>query len=326
MTMDREVSRPVLCIVGPTATGKSELGVQIAKAVGGEVISADSMQVYRGMDIGTAKLTQEEMQGVPHHLIDLVNPDEPFSVAEWTKRADAVIEQLHREGKLPVVVGGTGLYIRAITDDLDFFDKAGSAEIRAKWQTYLEEHGNLALHAVLAQLDPRTATRLHPNDTKRVIRALELIELNQSPMSERYAWRPKSGRYHTVQFALSMDRERLYQRVNRRVDNMMEKGLYDEVQRLLDKGYGLHLSSMQAIGYKELAECIIANGNVEEAVERIKQATRRFVKRQLSWFRRDHRVRWMHKDEYGRISPADLRTVIEEAKLLAAGIPVQGLE
>ncbi len=315
----------MLCIVGPTATGKSELGVLVAKAVGGEVLSADSMQVYRGMDIGTAKLTPEEMQGVPHHLIDLVDPDQRFTVADWKERADAIIARLHEAGKLPVVVGGTGLYIRAITEDLDFARQEGSAEVRARWRQFAAERGNEALYETLRRLDPETAERLHPNDVRRVIRALEVWELNQERLSERYDWRIQGGRYHTVQFGLSMARELLYHRVNQRVDQMMAAGLLDEVRRLCARGYGRDLPSMQAIGYKELAAHLAGEISLEDAVAQVKQNTRRFVKRQLSWFRRDPRITWIDRTA-GPWPDAALQVVLPSAFALKAGIHVRGRE
>jgi tRNA dimethylallyltransferase len=318
--------RPVLCIVGPTATGKSELGVWLAKQLGSEVISADSMQVYRGMDVGTAKLSSEEMQGVPHHLIDIVDPLDRFTVAEWKARAETVIDRLHARGVLPLVVGGTGLYIRSITDDLDFAGAEGSAAIRDKWRRFAEAHGAAALHAELAARDPETARRLHPNDVRRVIRALEVIELGQSPWSDRYAWRLRGGRYQTLQIGLTMPRKALYARVDQRVDLMLERGLVEEVRRLLEQGVERSCTSMQAIGYKEIAAYLNGELGYEEAIARVKQATRRFVKRQLSWFRRDPRIVWIEKDASGCWPDGALDAILRAARRLAAGIPVHSLE
>lgn len=317
---------PVLCITGPTATGKSDLGVWLAKQVGGEVLSADSMQVYKKMDIGTAKLSCEEMDGVPHHLIDLVDPDVPFTVANWIQLARDKIEELHRAGKLPIIVGGTGLYIRAVTDDLDFAQQTGSPERREYWKKFAVERGNGALHAELVIRDPKAAARLHPNDLRRVIRALEVFELRSQPLSASYDWQLKQGRYETRQLALTMERQELYERVERRVDKMMEAGLYEEVARLLEEGYSRDLTSMQAIGYKELAACIAGEISCDEAVMQIKQATRRFVKRQLSWFRRDSRVSWWSRPVSGQWSSEGLDAILKIASTLAAGIPVRRLE
>ncbi|MCL6637469.1 MAG: tRNA (adenosine(37)-N6)-dimethylallyltransferase MiaA [Alicyclobacillus sp.] len=312
---------PVLCIVGPTATGKSELAVLVAREVGGEVISADSMQVYRGMDIGTAKLTPEEMQGVPHHLINVVDPDQPFTVADWKRAAERVVARLHAAGVLPVVVGGTGLYIKALVDDLDFGGATGSPGIREKWRRFYQDHGAEALFLQLRRLDPGSAARLHPHDVKRVIRALEVAETGPEPLSAGYDWHPRNGRYQVLQWALDVPRPRLYARVNARVDQMMAAGLYNEVAGLLAKGYGRHLPAMQAIGYKELAACLAGEITLSAAVEQIKRATRRFVKRQLSWFRRDPRVIWLPRENPDAPWPDELlAAVFAQAQAWAAGI------
>lgn len=283
---------PVICVVGPTATGKSDLGVWLAKIVGGEVISADSMQVYRGMDIGTAKLTEAEMQGVPHHLIDIINPDDPFTVAKWTKEADAVISHLHAHGKVPIVVGGTGLYIRAITEDLDFSEE-GSSEIRKKWEQFAAVNGTDALHHALRDRDSASADRLHPNDVRRIVRALEVYETTGRPLSAGYDWRDKGGRYRTLQIGLEMERQVLYDRVEARVELMLGRGLMAEVKGLLEHGYTPDLQSMQAIGYKEPIRYLAGDLTYGEAVEELKRNTRRFVKRQFSWFKRDERIHWL---------------------------------
>lgn len=311
---------PVLCIVGPTATGKSDLGVFIAKEVGGEILSADSMQVYRKMDIGTAKLSTEEMNCVPHHLIDLVNPDDPFTVADWVRAADGIIASLHRKGVLPIVVGGTGLYTRAITHNLDFAEKPGAAELRDKWRMFLEKNGPMALHDELMKQDEVTARRLHPHDTRRVTRALEVIELNNRPLSQTYDWARNNSRYHTIEFGLTMSRAVLYDRVNRRVDLMMDKGLDLEVEGLLSLGYGRDLTSMQAIGYKELVAFLFGESTRSEAVLQIKQNTRRFVKRQLSWFRRNENIQWLEKDDDGILSEPCLDSILRSARKLVEGI------
>lgn len=311
---------PVLCIVGPTASGKSALAVEVAKRVGGEVLSADSMQVYRGMDIGTAKLTPQEMQGIPHHLLDLVDPDTPFSVAQWTQHADDVIHTLHEHGKLPIVAGGTGLYIRAITEDLQFAQQTGSDAVREKWQAFAQEHGNEALHDSLRTRDEVTAKRLHPNDVRRIVRALEVFELTNQPLSQNYRWAVQGGRYDTVQFGLTLEREVLYQRVNERVDVMMADGLYTEVVGLLGRGYSRDLTAMQAIGYKELVQAVAGEVPLQAAVDQIKQSTRRFVKRQMSWFRRDHRIQWLDRHSISGVHQDDFNSLLTIARNLTAGI------
>jgi len=311
---------PVLCIVGPTATGKSDLGVRIAREVGGEVLSADSMQVYRSMDIGTAKITAAEMGGIPHHLLDQVDPDVRFTVADWTKAADTAIHDVVSRGRLPIVVGGTGLYIKAIAEDLAFAAAKGSTEIRARWQEFADRHGEDQLHEELSARDPETAARLHPNDVRRVIRALEVSELRQQPLSSDYDWSIKDGRYEVVQYGLISAREVLYERVNQRVDRMMEVGLLAEVEGLRRRGYERHLASMQAIGYKELYAHLEGESSLPEAVDQVKQSTRRFVKRQLSWFRRDPRVHWIQVANKGSITGTELESILVTGRQMLAGI------
>ncbi len=311
---------PVLCIVGPTGVGKSHVGIEVARAVGGEIVSADSMQVYRGMDIGTAKVTQAEMQGVLHHGLDLVDPTEPFTVANWVTHADDAIAGIIRRGRLPIVVGGTGLYIRAIVEDLDFARQAGSDSVRAKWEAYLLDHGSEELHRRLCDVDPASANRLHPNDTRRVIRALEVAELRGQELSRTYEWRDKGGRYNTVQVGLTMDRAALYRRVDARVDAMISSGLDAEVRRLLDTGCTRDTTAMQAIGYKEWAAYVTGETGKEEAVAAIKQATRRLAKRQLSWFMRDARVHWFTVDVTGALPANDFQTICDLALQVGEGI------
>ena len=310
----------VVLIVGATATGKSDLGVEFARIFNGEVVSADSMQVYRGMDIGTAKLTHEEMRGVPHHLIDIVDPTAPFTVADWTRAADDAIGSITDRGKVPIVVGGTGLYIRAITEDLDFAEQPGSREVREKWQAFLAEEGTEALYRQLVDRDPVTAARLHPNDTRRVIRALEVYELH-GPLSAAYDWRRQGGRYETLLLGLRMPREALYERVERRVDKMMELGLLEEVRGLLASGVPRQAQSMQAIGYKELAAHLDGEVSLDESVMAIKRATRRFVKRQTSWFGRDERIVWMDREPNGQLSPRAVAAADAAISNFLAGIP-----
>ena len=282
----------VVCIVGPTATGKSELGVRLAEQLGGEIVSADSMQVYRGMDVGTAKLTPAEMRGIPHHLIDVVDPDESFSVGRWASLARVAITGITGRGKIPFIVGGTGLYIRAVTAGLDFAQEEGSLKLRSDWQEFVAAYGSVALHQELARRDPVTAARLHPNDLRRVIRALEVEELTGKPMSAEYNWNSDKSPYTVLQFGLTGERQWLYGRVNQRVDAMMKCGLLEEVTRLLEKGYHPQNTALQAIGYKELVSYLRGETTEAQAIADVKQATRRLVKRQLSWFRRDPRTVW----------------------------------
>ncbi|EPZ53051.1 tRNA (adenosine(37)-N6)-dimethylallyltransferase MiaA [Alicyclobacillus acidoterrestris] len=295
----------VICVVGPTAVGKSDVAVDIALRYGGEVISADSMQVYRGMDIGTAKLSRAEQRGVPHHLLDVVDPTESYTVAAWKRAADEVIEALCNRGKLPVVCGGTGLYIRAITDDLTFAEKPETSEVRQRWQNYVEQHGVEALHRALREVDEASANRLHPNDVKRVIRALEVAETSGRPLSQGYDFTEKSGRYNVLLIGLWMERQALYERVELRIDKMIEAGLEDEVKRLLQAGATAEDTSLQAIGYKEFVQYFRGECSLEETIAAIKQNTRRFVKRQLSWFRRDARIQWFERTVDGQFAAGE---------------------
>jgi len=311
---------PVLCIVGPTAIGKSDFGVRVAKTVGGEILSADSMQVYRHMNIGTAKLQKEEMQNVPHHLLDIVNPDEDFSVAQWIRLADNLIADICRRGRLPIVVGGTGLYIRSVVDTLEFGHSSKSEAVRQQWTEFATAHGSEALHRILAERDEQAARRLHPNDVRRVVRALEVLETAGHPLSASYDWRRRSERYHTVQFGLTMDRQQLYKRVEQRVDGMLAAGLVAEVENLLRLGYSSDLISMQAIGYKELAAYFRGLLTLDEAVLLLKRNTRRFVKRQLSWFQRDDRIQWLQVHPDSGVSEEEYHRVCQIGESLQAGI------
>lgn len=317
--------RAVICVVGPTATGKSDIGVQIADALDTEVVSADSMQVYRDMDIGTAKLTSREMKGVPHHLIDVVDPDEPFSVAEWAKKAYSILDTLIERGKVPVVVGGTGLYVRAITDDLDFAHQVGDSVVRERWEQFAQTHGRQALHEALRERDPDSAARLHENDVRRVIRALEVFELRRVPFSEDYNWGRSGKRYQPIMIGLYRPRELLYERVNRRVDQMMQQGLLEEVRGLLSRGFDEGLTSMQAIGYKEMAAALRGEVSIEEAILNIKQSTRRFVKRQLSWFMRDSRIVWCPQGGHFGDEPRIVE-VLKTIARISEGFPLQESE
>lgn len=312
------LDRPILCVVGPTATGKSDLAVRLAEALATEVISADSMQVYRGMDIGTAKVTPAEMCGVPHHLLNVVNPDEPFTAADWAARARALIDGMHARAKIPIVVGGTGLYIKALTEDLDFAEQPASHALRAQWQTYLDTYGPVALHQALADRDPASAARLHPNDVRRVTRALEVCETGVAAMSEGYNWSFRGGRYQTLQIGLYVPRDVLYRRVDERVRRMVEQGLAAEVEGLLRRGYDAGLTAMQAIGYKEMAKAVAGTISDEQAIALIQQATRRFVKRQLSWFMRDPRVQWFW-NHLAHNHPSPIDGILQTVSLMAEG-------
>lgn len=286
---------PLIAIVGPTAVGKTALAIEVAKAVGGEIISGDSMQVYRQMDIGTAKPSMEERQGIPHHLIDIMDPDEEYSVALFQKMAEELIKDISARGKVPILAGGTGLYVRSVIDHYDFTDFAVNQDFRTSMQQEAESLGNEHLHQKLALVDPVSAEKLHPNDVKRIIRALEVYHYTGKPISSYHRIKETTDpKYNLFMIGLNMDRERLYQRINLRVEQMMEMGLVAEVQKLLDQGYSPELTSMRGLGYKEIVNYLRGDATLEEAVDELKQNTRHFAKRQLTWFRPEQRIQWKH--------------------------------
>ncbi|MHB8840462.1 MAG: tRNA (adenosine(37)-N6)-dimethylallyltransferase MiaA [Candidatus Aquicultor sp.] len=284
----------LIAIIGPTATGKSDVAVELAKRIEGEVVSADSMQIYMGMDIGTAKVTPAEMQGVPHYCIDIVEPADPFSVAEYQRLAGEIIDDIVRRGKIPILVGGTGLYVRSVIDKLEFPSGKISSEVRERLEKKARSEGAEALYKELIQKDPAAAEIVHPNNVRRVIRALEVIELTGRPFSSyQGAWKDRESVYDLEMFGLTMDRKLLHERINLRVDKMVQAGLLDEVKGLVGRGYKRFLTSQQAIGYKEVIGYLHGDIPLEEAVETIKARTRQYAKRQLTWFRADHRVQWI---------------------------------
>ncbi len=291
---------PLLVIAGPTATGKSEVGVMVAEEAGGEIISADSALVYRGLNIGTAKPTLAEMRGITHHMIDIVEPDQEYSAALFQKQARAVIGGVTKRNKLPILVGGTGLYIRAVVDPYDFSSTGGDPLLRNRLLKEAGQNGPGSLHRRLMEVDPTTALRLHPRDLRRVVRALEVYYLTGKTISS-HQYRDENDQplYNLLMFGLTMERERLYSRIEQRVESMISSGLVDEVRQLLKKGYSSELSSMHSLGYKEIINYLSGEVTLEQAVQILKRNTRRFAKRQLTWFRRDHRIRWLKIGEMG---------------------------
>ena len=289
---------PLICIVGPTAVGKTEIAIQLAQHLDAEIVSLDSRQIYREMDIGTAKPTPDQQGAVSHHLIDCVEVDQPFSVAEYQRLADIAIAEIRERGKRAMVVGGAGLYFRSIIDGL--FDGPGAdVEIRAKLQREADELGNLALHERLRRYDPEAADRVHPNNLVRVIRALEVYELTGKPISAlQQQWKVDEPRYSFRAFGLDMPREALYRRIEDRVDLMVEAGLVEEVKGLLDRGYPRNCVAMQSFGYKELIDYLDGVRTLDEAITLLKQNTRRFAKRQLTWFRNDPRIEWIDSSQF----------------------------
>ncbi|MED2253921.1 tRNA (adenosine(37)-N6)-dimethylallyltransferase MiaA [Brevibacillus parabrevis] len=303
----------LVVIVGPTAVGKTQLSLELAQQFNGEIISGDSMQVYRGMDIGTAKAEPAELALVPHHLIDIKNPDEEYSVAMFQESATQLISSINRRGGLPFIVGGTGLYIESVTHRFQFSQATQDPELRERLQRLADTEGVDALHARLADVDPVTAERLHPNDVKRVIRALEIYESTGYKMSD-FQLRAQHSPYELVMIGLTMDRAILYERINRRVELMIEAGLIEEVRGLLDKGYDASLVSMQGLGYKELIPYLYGEITLEKAINDIKQRTRHFAKRQLSWFRRMPEIQW-----FDMTDPACQANSVETIKQILAG-------
>lgn len=308
------MTKPLIILLGPTAVGKTKISIQLAKKLDSEIISADSMQVYKYMDIGTAKPTKEEMEGVRHYLIDEVYPDEEFSVAVYRDLAKKYIDDVLSEGKLPMVVGGTGLYISSLSKSLDF-TIVGDPGYRESLQELALLHGNSYLHNLLSDVDPDSYMRLHENDTRRIIRALEVYKSTGKTISEfQKESKGKPIDYELCMIGLAMDRKRLYDRVNQRVDKMIEEGLIDEVKMLLSMGYDKSLTSMQGLGYKEIISYIEGEYSLEGTIDKLKQDTRHFAKRQLTWFRREERIHWVNLDEYD-----DMNCIVENIAGYIAG-------
>ena len=284
----------VLVVTGPTATGKTALGVELSKKLNGEVVSADSMQIYEHMDIGTAKVTPEEAQGIPHHMVGCVSPFEEYSAARYVEDALPICEDIISRGKLPVIVGGTGLYIDSLLAGRTFAER-GNADVRDRISEEYDTLGGEALYERLQKVDPEAALRLHANDKKRIVRALEIFEVTGITITEHdRASREIPPRFDAVKIALSFEnREDLYARIDKRVDIMAEAGLVDEVRKLLDMGLSEKHTAMQAIGYKELVDAIKNGSDISAALDRIKQESRRYAKRQLSWLRRDSQINWI---------------------------------
>lgn len=288
------MAEKILVVTGPTATGKTALSVELAKKLGGEIVSADSMQIYRGMDIGTAKVTKAEMQNIPHHMIDIADPSEDYSVSRYVEEADAAVRGILSRGRLPIVAGGTNLYIDSLIAGLDFAEKAEDAALRESLNKQYDDIGGEAMLEHLRGFDPERAAKLHPADKRRIVRAVEIYILTGETITrhdEETKKRPK--RYDAVKIALTFaDRAVLYDRINARVDKMVSDGLFDEVKGLLDSGLSPESTSMQAIGYKEPAAYFRGEMSRDEAIELIKLSSRRYAKRQLTWLRRDDSIHW----------------------------------
>lgn len=307
--------KPLVILTGPTAVGKTALSIKLASEIGGEIISADSMQVYRQMDIGSAKIKPEEMGGIPHHMIDILEPEEEFNVCLFEKLALEAMEQIYERGHIPVVVGGTGFYIQALLYQIDFTEEETDTAFRDKLWQLGEEKGNHYLHELLRKVDPESAEEIHENNRKRVIRALEFYENSGKPIStHNKEQRQKTSAYNSCYFVLTDDRKKLYERIESRVDQMLSKGLVDEVRTLKERGCNASMVSMQGLGYKEILEYLDGRCSLLEAVEKIKKETRHFAKRQLTWFRREKDVIWLDKQAFAYDEDAVLSCILENLR------------
>lgn len=306
---------PIIILTGPTAVGKTELSIRLAKAVNGAIISADSMQVYRHMDIGSAKIKPEEMQGVKHYLIDEFMPDEEFHVVRFQEYAKKYLEEIYANGQIPIVVGGTGFYIQALLYDIDFTEQERNTKYRSDLEQLAQEHGCEYLHHMLEEKDPKAASAIHPNNIKRVIRALEFYEESGNCISEHNEKEhARQSPYNFAYFVLNDIREHLYERINIRVDQMLTDGLIEEVKRLKDMGYNKDMVSMQGLGYKEILSYLDEEITLEEAVYILKRDTRHFAKRQLTWFKRERDVIWLEKENYSYDTELLLGSILNTLK------------
>lgn|SRR5690625_1367114 len=286
-------------LTGPTAVGKTSLSIALAKKLGGEIISADSMQIYKYMDIGTAKVKAEEMEDVPHHLIDIVYPDEEFTVSDYQKQATKLIKELNQKGRLPIIVGGTGLYINSLVYELQFAKVPPNEELRQRYEELANTYGNEYLHEKLSRIDEESSQRIHVADRKRIIRALEIYEETGKTMTEyNKNFRKETNKYDLAMVCLNMDRAQLYERINKRVDLMLNDGLVEEVKVILKMGYDKESVALQGIGYKEIIMYLDGQISLDRAVELIKQGSRNYAKRQLTWFRRDKRIHWVDVGDF----------------------------
>lgn len=313
--------KPMIILTGPTAVGKSALSVELAKKINGAVISADSMQVYRHMDIGSAKIMPEEMQGITHYMIDELEPDEEFHVVRFTTMAKEYLKEIYAAGKIPIIAGGTGFYIQALLYDIDFTEQQCDEAYRRQLEEQAKEHGAGYLHEMLRKVDPASAEAIHANNVKRVIRALEFYHLSGQKISEHNETeRQKQSPYNFAYFVLNDERAKLYERIDKRVDAMIEAGLVNEVQKLKDMGCSREMVSMQGLGYKEILAYLDSEYTLEEAVYIIKRETRHFAKRQLTWFKRERDVIWLDKQTFGYDDAAiltDMISILQEKEIIS---------
>lgn len=309
------MKKPLIILTGPTAVGKTKASIGLAKALNGEIISADSMQVYKYMDIGSAKIRQEEMQGIKHYMLDELEPDEEFHVVRFQQMAKQAMEEIYAKGKVPIVVGGTGFYIQALLYDIDFTESDEDTEYREELEKLAQEKGAEYLHDMLRAVDPASADSIHANNVKRVIRALEFYKLTGQKISEHNEKeRAKESPYDFFYFVLNDDRKLLYERIDARIDKMLEDGLLEEVTFLKNKGYTKDMVSMQGLGYKEILDYLNGECTLEEAVYILKRDTRHFAKRQLTWFRRERDVIWVDKNNYDHNEQKILEVMLSYVK------------
>ena len=312
--------KPMVILTGPTAVGKTALSIELAKKINGAIISADSMQVYKYMDIGSAKIMPEEMQKIKHYLVDELLPTDEFHVVKFQEMAKAALEEIYSDGKIPIIVGGTGFYIQGLLYDIDFSKQDADYEYRMELEAFAKEHGAQALHERLREIDPASYETIHANNIKRVIRALEYYHLSGKPISEHNEQeRQKESPYHFAYFVLNDDRKNLYDRIEKRIDVMMEQGLLEEVTRLKQMGCHKDMVSMQGLGYKEILAYLDGECSLEEAVDLLKKETRHFAKRQLTWFRRERDVIWFDKSKYSydeRMILEDMCKLLEEKQII----------
>ncbi len=313
--------KPMIILTGPTAVGKSALSVELAKQINGAIISADSMQVYHHMDIGSAKITPGEMQGITHYMIDELEPDEEFHVVRFVTMAKEYLNKIYADGKIPIIAGGTGFYIQALLYDIDFTKQQCDETYREKLETLAKERGAEYLHGMLREVDPASAEAIHANNIKRVIRALEFYHLSGKKISEHNETeRQKQSPYNFAYFVLTDERAKLYDRIDRRVDAMVEAGLVDEVKKLKAMGCSRKMVSMQGLGYKEILAYLDGEYTLEEAIYIIKRETRHFAKRQLTWFKRERDVIWLDKQAFGYDDAAILAnmiSILEEKEIIS---------
>lgn len=309
------MKKPLIILTGPTAVGKTKASIGLAKAVNGEIISADSMQVYKEMTIGSAKILPEEMNGVKHYLVDELKPNEAFHVVRFQQMAKEAMEEIYAKGKIPIVVGGTGFYIQALLYDIDFTESNQEEAYRKELQGIADRKGADVLHQMLQEVDEKAAADIHPNNVKRVIRALEFYkQTGQKISAHNETERQKESPYNFCYFVLNAEREQLYQCINLRIDKMLEQGLIEEVKALKEKGYTRDMVSMQGLGYKEILDYLEGKCSLEEAVYVLKRDTRHFAKRQITWFKRESDVIWIDKREYEYDEDKMLECMLEHLK------------